>query len=161
MRRARRWVYSTYLGGADLDWASAIGIDSAGNAYAAGYTSSGDFPQSNPVQAAFGGLYDAFVAKLNSTGNALGFSTWYGGSGSDVVNALAVDASGNMFLGGQTNSLNLPLVGPIQAANNGGSVGWLARLGVTAPPPQIPSAVSVTPSSGSGNTRSVFGTIFR
>jgi len=146
------WVYSTYLGGADLDWASAIGIDSSGNAYAVGYTSSGDFPQSNPVQAAFGGLYDGFVAKLNSAGNALGFSTWYGGSGSDVVNALAVDANGNMFLGGQTNSLNLPLAGPIQVANNGGSVGWLARLGVTAPPPQIPSAVSVTPSSGSGNS---------
>ena len=146
------WVYSTYLGGTDLDWASAIGIDSAGNAYAAGYTSSGDFPQSNPVQAAFGGLYDGFVAQLNPTGNALGFSTWYGGSGSDVVTALAVDANGNMFLGGQTNSLNLPLVGPIQAANNGGTVGWLARLGVTAPPPQIPSATSVTPSSGSGNT---------
>ena len=146
------WVYSTYLGGTDLDWASAIGIDSAGNAYAAGYTSSADFPQSNPVQAVFGGLYDSFVTKLNSSGNAVGFSTWYGGSGSDVVNALAVDANGNMFLGGQTNSLNLPLVGSIQAANNGGSVGWLARLGVTAPPPQIPSAVSVTPSSGSGNT---------
>lgn len=146
------WVYSTYLGGTDLDWASAIGIDSAGNAYAAGYTSSGDFPQSNPVQAAFGGLYDGFVARLNPAGNTLGFSTWFGGSGSDAVNALAVDANGNMFLGGQTNSLNLPLVGPIQAANNGGSVGWLARLGVTAPPPQIPSAVSVTPSSGSGNS---------
>ena len=146
------WVYSTYLGGTDLDWASGIGIDSAGNAYAAGYTSSGDFPQSNPVQAAFGGLYDAFVAALNPAGNTLGFSTWFGGSGSDVVNALAVDANGNMFLGGQTNSLNLPLAGSIQATNNGGSVGWLARLGVTAPPPQIPSAVSVTPSSGSGNT---------
>lgn len=146
------WGYSTYLGGADFDWATSIGIDSAGNAYAAGYTSSGDFPQSNPLQGAFGGLYDAFVAELNASGNTLGFSTWFGGSGSDVANALAVDASGNMFLGGQTNSLNLPLVGPIQAANNGGSVGWLARLGVTAPPPQIPSAVSVTPSSGSGNT---------
>ena len=146
------WVYSTYLGGTDLDWGSAIGIDSVGNAYAAGYTSSGDFPQSNPVQAVFGGLYDGFVARLNPAGNAVGFSTWFGGSGSDVVNALAVDASGNMFLGGQTNSLNLPLVGPIQVANNGGSVGWLARLGVTAPPPQIPSVVSVTPSSGSGNS---------
>ena len=146
------WVYSTYLGGTDLDWASAVGIDSAGNAYAAGYTSSQDFPQSNPVQAAFGGLYDAFVAKLNSSGNTVGFSTWYGGSGSDVVNALAVDANGNMFVGGQTNSLNLPLVGSIQAANNGGSVGWLARVGVTAPPPQVPSTVSVTPASGSGNT---------
>jgi len=56
-----------------------------------------------------------------------------------------------MYLGGQTNSVNLPLVSAIQSANTGGSVGWLARIGVTAPPPQIPSAVSVTPASGSGN----------
>jgi len=145
-------VYSTYLGGSDLDWGSDIGIDSSGNAYVAGFTSSGDFPQSNPVQPAFGGLYDAFVAKLNATGNALGFSTWFGGGGSDIANALAVDANGNMFLGGQTNSVNLPLVGAIQSANTGGSVGWLTRIGVTAPPPQIPAAVSVTPASGSGNS---------
>ena len=145
------WVYSTYLGGTDFDWAWGIGVDGSGNAYAAGYTSSGDFPQSNPVQAGFGGAYDAFVAKLNPAGNTLGFSTWFGGTGSDVANALAVDASGNMFVGGQSSSLDLPVVAPIQAANNGGSVGWLARLGVTAPPPQIPSAVSVTPSSGTGS----------
>ena len=145
-------VYSTYLGGSDLDWGSAIGIDSSGNAYVAGYTSSGDLPQSNPTQPGFGGLYDAFVAKLNSTGNALGFSTWFGGGGSDITNALAVDASGNMFLGGQTNSVNLPLVSAIQSANTGGSVGWLARIGVNAPPPQIPAAISVTPGSGSGNS---------
>ncbi|MDP8990936.1 MAG: SBBP repeat-containing protein, partial [Acidobacteriota bacterium] len=144
-------VYGTYLGGSDLDWGSAIGIDGNGNAYVAGYTSSGDFPQSNPVQPAFGGLYDAFVSRLNATGNALGFSTWFGGSGSDIANAVAVDPSGNMYLGGQTNSVNLPLVGAIQSANTGGSVGWLTRIGVTAPPPQIPATISVTPASGSGN----------
>ena len=145
-------VFSTYLGGTDFDWGSAIGIDNSGNTYVAGYTSSFDFPQSNPVQAGFGGMYDAFVSKLNATGNALGFSTWFGGSGSDGAFALAVDANGNMFLGGQTSSLNLPLGGPIQSSNNGGSIGWLTRLGVTAPPPQIPAAVSVSPASGSGNT---------
>ena len=145
-------VYSTYLGGSDFDWAWGIGIDSSGNAFAAGSTSSVDFPQSNPVQPAFGGFYDAFVSKLSATGNALGFSTWFGGAASDGANAIAVDASGNMFLGGQTNSVNLPLVGAIQSANTGGSVGWLARFGVTAPPPQIPAAVSVTPASGSGNS---------
>ncbi|MDP9114749.1 MAG: SBBP repeat-containing protein [Acidobacteriota bacterium] len=144
-------VYSTYLGGSDLDWGSAIGIDGSGDAYIAGYSSSGDFPQSNPTQAGFGGLYDAFVSELNATGNALSFSTWFGGGGSEIANAIAIDASGNMYLGGQTNSVNLPLVSAIQSANTGGSVGWLARIGVTAPPPQIPAAVSVTPASGSGN----------
>ena len=143
--------YSTYLGGADFDTAWGIGIDNSGNAYVAGSTQSGDFPQANAVQAAFGGFADAFVSKLNATGNALGFSTWFGGGASDIANAIAVDASGNMYLGGQTNSVNLPLVGAIQSANTGGSVGWLTRIGVTAPPPQIPAAVSVTPSSGSGN----------
>ena len=95
----------------------------------------GDFPQSNPVQAAFGGLYDAFVSQLNPAGNTLGFSTYFGGSGSDVANTLAVDASGNMFIGGQTSSPNLPLAAQIQSVNNGGSIGWMARLGVTARAP--------------------------
>ncbi len=145
-------IYSTYLGGTDFEAAWGIGIDSSGNAYVAGSTLSVDFPQTNAVQAAFGGFSDAFVSKLNAAGNALGFSTWFGGSGTEVANALAVDGSGNMFLGGQTNSANLPLVGPIQSSNTGGSTGWLARLGVTAPPPQMPAAVSVTPASGSGNS---------
>ena len=145
-------VYSTYLGGTSFDWASGIGVDSGGSAYAAGYTSSGDFATVNGVQAAFGGMYDAFVTKLNAAGNGLAFSTYFGGSGSDVANGIAVDGSGNMFVGGQTSSFNLPLQGPIQSSNNGGSTGWVARLGVTAPPPQVPSAVSVTPSLGSGNS---------
>jgi len=145
-------IYSTFLGGSDFDWGYGIGIDSGGNAYVAGYTSSEDFPQINAVQEAFGGLYDAFISELNPAGNTLLFSSYFGGSGSDVANAVAVSTNGNVFLGGQTSSLDLPLVGPIQSANNGGSIGWLARLGVTAPPPQIPAAVSVTPSSGSGNT---------
>ena len=146
-------VYSSYLGGTSFDWATAIRIDSAGNAYVAGYTSSGsDFPVVNGVQAAFGGMYDGFVTEFNATGNALGFSTFFGGSGSEVANGIAVDGNGNMFVGGQTSSLNLPLQGPIQSSNNGGSTGWMARLGVTAPPAQVPSAVSVSPSSGSGNS---------
>ena len=145
-------VYSTYLGGTSFDWATGIRIDSSGNAYVAGYTSSGDFPAVNGVQAAFGGMYDAFVTKLSAAGNALAFSTFFGGSGSDVANAIVVDGTGNMFVGGQTSSLDLPLHNPIQSSNNGGSTGWVARLGVTAPPVQVPSAVSVTPFSGSGNS---------
>jgi len=145
-------VYSTYLGGTAFDWANGIGLDSSGNAYVAGYTSSFDFASVGGVQAGFGGFYDAFVSKLNATGTGLLFSTYYGGSGSDTVNAIAVDASGNMFVGGQTSSLNFPLQSQIQSSNNGSSIGWAARLGVTAPPVQTPSVVSVTPGSGTGNT---------
>ena len=144
-------VFSTYLGGIGPEWAAGIGIDSSGSAYVSGYTSSVDFPLAGAVQATYSGLQDAFVSKLNSAGNTLGFSTFYGGSGADSANALAVDANGNMYVGGQTSSLNLPLTGPIQSSNNGGGIGWLARLGVTTVPAQLPSVVSVTPSSGSGN----------
>ena len=80
------------------------------------------------------------------------FPPLYGGTGADEANAIAIDSLGNMFIGGQTSSLDLPLQGAIQSSNVGGSTGWVARLGVTAPPPQLPAANSVAPSSGSGNT---------
>jgi hypothetical protein len=145
-------VYCTYLGGTGLDWASGLAIDSSGNAYVAGYTSSFDFPAVAPLPAGFKGLYDAFVLKLSAAGNALNFSTYFGGTGSDLSNAIALDLSGNVFVGGQTNSLDLALQGALQSSNQGGSTGWVARIGSTSPPPQLPSAVSVSPASGTGNT---------
>lgn len=145
-------VYSTYLGGSSFDWANGIGIDSAGDAYIAGYTSSYDFPITGQIQPTLNGLYNSFVTILNSTGGVLAFSTYYGGTGSDTANAIAVDSSGNMFIGGQTSSINLPLETPLESTNIGGITGWVARLGVTAAPPQTPAAVSVTPTSGSGAT---------
>jgi hypothetical protein len=57
-------VYSTYLGGGNLDCANAIAVDSSGSAYVAGLTSSYDFPTQNPYQRYYSGIYDAFVAKL-------------------------------------------------------------------------------------------------
>jgi hypothetical protein len=143
-------VYSTYLGGSSFDQANGIAVDSRGNAYVAGYTSSGNFASVNGVQAAFNGLYDAFISTLNAAGNGLTFSTYYGGTGSDSANAIALDPSGNIFVGGQTNSTNLPLQSPIQAGDLGGSIGWVARFGVTAPPADAPSVISVSPSSGNG-----------
>jgi hypothetical protein len=94
--------------------------------------------------------YDAFVSMLNSTGGVLAFSTYFGGSGIDEANTIAVDSSGNIYIGGQTNSIDFPVHTPYQATNKGGAIGWLARLGVTAPQSQTPSTGSLTPSSGSG-----------
>jgi hypothetical protein len=144
-------VYSTYLGAYGTEWISAIALDSSLNAYVGGFTSSATFPVQNPLQA-FKGGYDALVTELNPNGSAAVFSTPYGGTGLDAANAIALDANANIFVGGQTSSADFPLANAIQTYNSGGSIGWVARLGVTAAPPQVPSTVSVSPASGSGTS---------
>ena len=146
-------VYSTYLGGSAFNWANGIAVGAGGIAYVDGFTSSFDFPIVAATQSTFGGLYDAFVSVFNTSGSSLSFSTYFGGTGSDSANAVAVDSSGNIYIGGQTNSVNLTTLDPIQATNSGTAIAWLARLGVTTViPPQLPAVVGVTPATGTGNT---------
>ena len=118
-------IFSTYLGGTGNDFANSIAVDSSGSAYVTGMTSATDFPiTSGALQTAFGGgPFDGFVAKINSTGTSLVYSTYLGGSGEDHANDIAVDASGEAYITGQTNSSNFPVQGGFQAANAGGSCG--------------------------------------
>ena len=98
-------VYSTYLGGTTSDFANALAIDSAGNAYVTGSTASNNFPTTaGAFDVSFASLSDAFVTKLNSTGTALIYSTFLGSSGSERGNSIAVDTSGNAYVIGTTNS---------------------------------------------------------
>jgi hypothetical protein len=104
-------VYSTYMGGSGDDFAGGIAVDSGGNAYVAGKTASTNFPTMNPLQPANGGGDDAFVAKLNSAGSALVYSTYLGGSGnenSEFHGGIAVDSAGNVYVTGDTDSSNFP-----------------------------------------------------
>jgi hypothetical protein len=87
--------YSTYLGGSGEDLGNGIAVDSSGNAYVTGRTTSTNFPTANALYAANGG--DAFVAKLNAAGSALVYSTYLGGSGDDGGNGIAVDSSPATF----------------------------------------------------------------
>jgi hypothetical protein len=134
-------VYSTYLGGNGWDGAytnyphvglpttgepgPAIAVDSAGDAYVTGTTTSTNFPT---TQGAFETTYqsnkgiligDAFVTKLNPTGTGLVYSTYLGGSNTGAA-AIAVDASGNAYVTGWTRSSLFPTVNPIQAQKAGG-----------------------------------------
>src|SRR5579863_247003 len=145
-------VYSTYLGGSVFDWANGLAVAANGSAYVAGFTSSPDFPTAVPLQASFNGLYDAFVSVLNATGSALNFSTFWGGTGADEANAIALDAAGNMYVAGQTSSIDLTLLNPIQSSNVGGSIGWLAAMGAATLPPPLPATDGVSPASGSGSS---------
>lgn len=100
-------LYSTYISGSGTELATAIAVDSTGSAYVTGYTNSTDFPTRSPLQSANAGGYDAFVAKLDATGNLV-YSTYLGGGKDDTANAIALDSSGNIYLAGQTNSTNFP-----------------------------------------------------
>jgi uncharacterized repeat protein (TIGR01451 family) len=96
--------YATFVGGVSV--ASAVAVDRSGNAYITGFTGPTGFPTTaNAVFRTFrGGQNDAFVTKLNSTGSALLFSTFLGGSGADNGNAIAIDQSGNAYVAGATRS---------------------------------------------------------
>src|SRR5580700_648437 len=119
--------YSTYLGGSGNDGGRGIGLDSAGNVYIVGNTTSTNLPTASAVQANYGGMSasfmngDAFVAKFNPAG-ALVYLTYLGGSGDDAATAVAVDTSGDAFVVGLTTSQNFPLSSPLQA-NFGGMGG--------------------------------------
>jgi hypothetical protein len=121
-------VYATYLGGSNTDMGNGIAVDSSGNAYITGSTTSSNFPTHTPLQAANAGITDAFVAKLNAAGTALVYSTYLGGNGTDRGTDIAVDSSGNAYITGSTTSSNFPSLIPLQAANAGGNDAFVAKL---------------------------------
>jgi hypothetical protein len=117
-------LYSTYLGGSGT-YATGIAIDSGGNAYVTGGTSSPDFPTTpgafQRVNRCL--LYDpsnAFVTKLNSTGTALVYSTYLGGTFRDSASGIAVDSSGNAYITGRATSVDFPTtLGAFQPMTHG------------------------------------------
>ena len=127
-------VYSTFLGGGGFDEGTAIGVDAAGNAHVTGLTGSSNFPTTpGAFQTTFaGGSFDAFVTKLNFTGSALVYSTFFGGSGFDRGVGLAVDAAGNAYVTGLTDSSNLPTTAEaFQTTIGGSSDAFITKLDPT------------------------------
>jgi hypothetical protein len=102
-------IYSTCFGGASNDQSNAIAIDSSGNAYITGYSLSsgaGAYPTTpGAFQPYYKGGGDAFITKLNSSGTALIYSTYIGGSDGDAGNGIAVDILGNAYMTGYTSSI--------------------------------------------------------
>ena len=115
-------VYSTYLGGSAFDSGSDIAVDVTGSAYVTGSTSSNDFPTTaGAVQTTHaGGVYDAFVTKMDATGSLV-YSTYLGGSDDDGGSDIAVDAAGSAYVTGSTASTDFPTtLGAAQTTNAGG-----------------------------------------
>jgi hypothetical protein len=103
-------IYSTYLGAGDYDEGCGIAVDSSGNAYVTGFTSSTNFPCKKKYQT-YQGVCDAFVTKIDtnqSGASSLIYSTYLGGGYKDRGNGIAVDSSGNAYVTGETESTDFP-----------------------------------------------------
>jgi hypothetical protein len=122
-------VYSTALAGNNFDSGSAIATDASGSAYVTGSTSSTTFPvTAGAYKTTAPGGGDAFVAKLSANGQ-ISYATYLGGSANDAGLAIAVDASGNAFIGGITSSSNFAAtLGAYATASAGGDDGFVVKL---------------------------------
>src|SRR5208283_4926307 len=110
------------MGGSGVDVGNAIALDASGAIYVAGYTYSTDFPvTAGALQFANAGSCDAFLFKLSPMGDTLLYATYLGGSGADTASGVALDSSGNVYLGGWTLSSNFPVVRPGSYTTTGSS----------------------------------------
>ena len=108
--KASGYLYVRYLGGSVNDYANAIVVDSAGNAYVAGVTTSPDFPVTSggyQGTAPSSGTERSFVAKLNASGQLV-FSDLLGGSANSYAQAVAVTASGQVLVSGTSVAPGFP-----------------------------------------------------
>ena len=106
-------IYSTYLGGTGNETGTSIAVDGAGNAYAAGYTNSMNFPvSSGAYQTTYStqcglGNPDAYITKFDTTGAQV-YSTYLGGSATDIIYGIAVNSTGEAYVTGNTGSGSNP-----------------------------------------------------
>lgn len=150
-------VYSTYLGGSGIDHGRGIALDSLGNAYVTGATRSTNFPLQGPLSGhdVLLGTADAFVSKLNPAGSRLDFSSYLGGSGvENLINisgsdtylgSIAVDASGNMYLTGSTDSSDFPTANAFQGSLGGGDADAFVVKVTSVPSPTPTHTPTATP----------------
>lgn len=148
--------YSTLLAGRDDDWGFGVAVDEAGSAYVTGMTTSTDFPISDDaldrsVVGPGGQFYDAFVTRLAPDGSRMLYSSYFGGTGPDVGQAI-VERAGSVYLAGMTFSPDLQTTpnsaGPLFKGPAGYSDAFVTKfsgLGDVAPASRPAIRLSVRP----------------
>jgi glucose/arabinose dehydrogenase len=121
-------VYSTYIGGIDRDFVLGLDVDLNGAVYVTGDVESPNFPTVNALQPTWGGVWDAWLAKLNPAGSALVFSTYLGGTQLDSGFDVKVDLEGKVYVSGFTNSANFPTSHAYQATLGGDVDAFVTKL---------------------------------
>jgi hypothetical protein len=153
-------VYSTFLGGSAFDNGTGIAVDSSGNAYIAGTTKSTNFPTVNSFQSTLAGRSNAFVAKIDSSGSALIYSTYLGGINTDSGYGITVNSAGNAYVTGETTSPDFPQIRSLQSftgddafitelAANGSSLVYSTLLGGSDSYGQTNYGIAIASDSGS------------
>lgn len=137
-------IYSTFLGGSELDIGFDIAVDSSGQAYITGSTKSPDFPTVDAFQSIYGGhensFYndldgDAFITKIDATGAALQYSSYIGTAQSEVGFSIAVDQEENIYIGGATNSASFPTKNGFANLPSASSDGFVMKFSSSTPGP--------------------------
>ncbi|HMG97376.1 MAG TPA: SBBP repeat-containing protein [Gaiellales bacterium] len=122
-------TYSTFVGGTQVDNGQQVSVDSGGNAYVLGFTSSTDFPTTpGAFDTTANGAFDATVTKLNPAGSALVYSTYLGGAGFDNGSDVTVDGGGNAYIAGGTGSTDFPTTPGAFDTTSDGSDGFVTKL---------------------------------
>ena len=145
--------YSTYFGGNGSDIPAGVAVDGAGNMLIAGYTSSTNLPVANAYQSTvapnLGGMFGnyGFLTKFSPDGSSLVYSSYFGGNSNvplncngtpcwpqpiSTISGLALDASGNAYLGGSTNTYNFPVTSgaylTTDSTQENSSVGFVSKF---------------------------------
>ncbi len=154
-------AWTTFLGSHGGDYGNAITVDANGTVYVAGDTDSNQYPVTrDAVQGNRGGGVDAVFSVLDTNGQNLLYSTFYGGSGDDSAVGLATNRYGEVFLTGSTTSPDLPISqGAVQQLPGGGSSdAFLAKIGLAGS--SIPGTDAVRPAdfmTPTSSSASIFG----
>lgn len=130
-------LHATYVGGSADDRASGVAVDTAGNIYVTGVTTSLDFPvtpdafdlENGRFQTCVGGdCIDSFVVRIPANGGPFDYATYLGGEHDDYAAGIAVDADGNAFVTGSTNSFGIPRDNAFEPDKKQGSEGFITKL---------------------------------
>jgi hypothetical protein len=121
-------AFSSYLGGTRSDTGQGIAVDTRGNLYLTGRTTSLDFPVTTGASLA-SDLEDVFISKISADGSTLVYSTYLGGADSDFGEDVAVDTAGRAYLTGFTRSTDFPVADAVQPTFAGGNFdAFVAKL---------------------------------